>query len=152
MTPPFCLLIRWNCIKTIDYSISIYILLLHSYINSFTCSWHIWNRYHSPLKVHVTATYFILNTPVYWSRLGRNRYGTNRFLPSSYSRIEYLFRKRSVATSLVTSPQNHFNIACYYAVIRRPFMKWFPSHSFHSYLQHCDEQGFKRVRNRSGTA
>ena len=74
-----------------------------SYINAFTCSWHISNTYHSPVNVHVTATYCIQSTAVYWSRLGRNCYRMDTYLPSSYSRSEYLFRTRSVATNLLTS-------------------------------------------------
>ena len=61
--------------------------------------------YLSLVNVHVLFTNFSRSTPVYWSRLGRNFYGTDRFLPSSYnySRSENLFRTRSVATDLVTS-------------------------------------------------
>ena len=81
--------------------------MLHSFINNaFTCSWYVSNTYHSPVtpvKVHVTATYCIRSTPVYWSRLGQNFYGTDTYLPRSYSKSEYLFRTRSVATDLVTS-------------------------------------------------
>ena len=74
---PDRLKIRGNCIKTIDYSICIYILKLNSYINAFTCSWCVSNTYHSPVNVHVTTTYWIRSTPVYWSRLGLNLYGTD---------------------------------------------------------------------------
>ena len=44
---------------------------------------------------------------MYWSRLGRNFYVTNTYLPSSYTRLEMdiLLRTRSVATDLVTSLQ-----------------------------------------------
>ena len=42
---------------------------------------------------------------MYSSRLGRNCSGTDTYLPSSYSRSEYLFRTRSVATNLVTSQE-----------------------------------------------
>ena len=129
-TSPDRLKIRWNCFITIDYSIPIYILMLHSYINGFTCSWYVSKTYHSPVNVHVTATYCIRSTPVYWSRLGRNRYGTNTFLPRSYSRSEYLFRTCSVATSLVTSHQNHSNLECYYFVLRRSITNQFRIHSF----------------------
>ena len=87
MTSPDRLKNRRNCIKTIDYYISIHILMLLSYINGFTCSWYVSNTYHSPVNVHVTATYGIPSTPVYWSRLGRNCYGTNTYLPISYSRL-----------------------------------------------------------------
>ena len=95
--------IRRNCIKNLDFSFSIYILILQSYINAFICSWYVSNRYHSPVNVHVYATYCIGSTPVYWSTLGRNCYGTDTYLRSSYSRSEYLFLTRSVATDLVTS-------------------------------------------------
>ena len=77
--------------------------MVQSYINAFICSWYVSNTFHSPVNVHVTSTYCIRSTPVYWSILGRNRYGTNTYLPGSYSRSEYLFRTRSVATDLVTS-------------------------------------------------
>ena len=42
---------------------------------------------------------------MYWSRLGRNFYVTNTYLPTSYTRLEknILLRTRSVATDLVTS-------------------------------------------------
>ena len=56
--------------------------MLHSYINAFTCSVYISSTYHSPVNVQVTATYCIRSTPIYRSRLGRNRYGTNTYLPS----------------------------------------------------------------------
>ena len=79
--------------------------MLHSNANVFTCSWYASNTYHSPVNVHVTATYCIRSTPVYWSRLGRKCYGTDTYLPSSYSRSKYLFRRRSVATDLLTSPE-----------------------------------------------
>ena len=90
-----------NWIKTIVFSISTFIKMLHSYIEAFTCSWYISKTYHSPVNVHVTATHCIHSTPVYWSGLGRNCYGTDTYLPSSYSRSESLFRTRSVATNLV---------------------------------------------------
>ena len=77
--------------------------MLHSYINAFTCSWYVSNTYHSPVNVHVNASYCIRSTAVYWSRVGQNCYGTDTYLPSSYPRSEYLFRTRSVATNLVTS-------------------------------------------------
>ena len=86
-----------------DFSISFYIITLQSYINAFTCSWCVSNTYHPSVSVHVTATYCIRSTPMYWSRFGRNCYGTDTYLPSSYSRSEDLFRTRSVATNLVTS-------------------------------------------------
>ena len=149
---PDHLKIRENCIKTIYYSISIFIIKIHSYINAFTCSWYISKTYHSPENVHVTATYCIHSTPVYWSRLGRNGYGTDTYLLSSYFKSEYLFRTRSVATSLVTSHQNHSNSEWYHAVLRRANTEQFRSHSFHSFQQHSNEQCYNRVRNRSGTA
>ena len=80
-TSPDRLNISGNCIKTIDYSISIYILMLYSYIIAFTCSWYLSNVYQSPVNVHVIVTYWycIRSTPVYWSRLGWNRYGANTY-------------------------------------------------------------------------
>ena len=104
-TSPDRLKIRRDCIKTLDFSISIYIIMLHLFINAFKCSWYVSNTYHSPLIVHVSATYCIRSTPVYWSRLGRSCYGTDMYLPSCYSRCECLFRTHSVATDLVTSPE-----------------------------------------------
>ena len=86
-TSPDCLKIRRNCIETLDFSFSIYILLLHSYINAFICSWYVSNTYYSPVNNHVTATYCLHSTSVFWSRLGRNCYGTDTYLPSSYSRL-----------------------------------------------------------------
>ena len=100
---PDLLKITTNCIKTIDYSISVDILMLHSCINAFTYSWYVSNTYHSPVNVHVIATYYIRSTPVHWSRFGRNCYETDTRLPSSFSRSEYLFRTRSVAADLVKS-------------------------------------------------
>ena len=95
------------------------------------CIWYVVSTYHSPVSVfHVTDTYCIRITPVYHSRLGRNRYGANTYLPSSYSASEYLFRKHSVATSLVMSHQNHPNLECYHAVLRRPITERFRIHSF----------------------
>ena len=82
-----------------------YKLMLNSYNNAFACGGYVACTYHSPVNVHITATYCIRSTPVYRSRMGRNRYGSDTPLPSSYSRSEYLFRTRSVATSLVTSHQ-----------------------------------------------
>ena len=35
-------------------------LMLHSYINAFTRSGYVAYTYHSPVNVHVTATYCIL--------------------------------------------------------------------------------------------
>ena len=70
--PPDCRKTRGNCIETIDYSISIYILMLHLYIKAFTSSWYVSNTYHSPVNVHVNVTYCIRRTLMYWSRLGRN--------------------------------------------------------------------------------
>ena len=102
-TSPDCLKIGRNCSKTLDFSVSIYITMLHSYFNAFTCSWYESNMYHSPVNIHVNATYCIRSTPVYWSRLGRNCYGADTYLPSSYSRSEYFFRMRSVTSNLVTS-------------------------------------------------
>ena len=95
--------IRPNCIKTLDFSISIYVIMLQSYIKALTCSWYVAYTYHSPVNVHVTATYFIRRTLVFWSILGKNCYGADTFLPNSYSRSESLFLTRSVATNLVTS-------------------------------------------------
>ena len=86
-TSPDCLKIRRNCMKTLDFSISIYILLLISYSNAFTCSWYVSNTYHSPVKFHINSTYCIGSTPVYWSKLGRSCYGTDTYVPSSYSRL-----------------------------------------------------------------
>ena len=42
---------------------------------------------------------------MYWTRLGRNFYVTNTYLPSSYFKLgmKILLRKRSVATDLVMS-------------------------------------------------
>ena len=77
--------------------------MFHSYINAFICSWYVSNTYHSPVNVHVFATYCIRSTPVYWSTLRPNCYWTNTYLARSYTRSEYLFRTRSVATNLVTS-------------------------------------------------
>ena len=50
---------------------------------------------------------------MYWTRLGRNFYVTNTYLPSSYSKIgmNILLRTRYVATDLVTS-QNFQPIRC----------------------------------------
>ena len=103
MTSPDCLKIRRKCIKTLDFSISFYIILLHSIINGFTCSWQVSNTYHSPVNILATATYYIRITPMYWSKLRRNCYETDKHLPSSYSRSENLFCTRSVATGQVTS-------------------------------------------------
>ena len=64
-TTPDRLKIRRSSIKTIDYSISIYIIMLHSYIKAFTCSCFKSNTNHPPVIVHVTATYFIRSTVVY---------------------------------------------------------------------------------------
>ena len=89
--------------KRLDFSISVYIILLHSYIKAFICSWYLSNTYHSPANVHVNATYCIRSTPVYWSTLRRNCHETDTYLPSSYSRIEYLSRTLSFVTDLVTS-------------------------------------------------
>ena len=89
----FCLLagggvkFRRNCIETLDFSISIYILLLHSLFNAFTCSWYISNTYHSPVNFQINSKFCIRSSPVYWSRLGRNCYGTDTYLPNSYSRL-----------------------------------------------------------------
>ena len=45
------------------------------------------------------------STSVYWTRLGRNIYVTNMYLPSSYSKLgmNFLLRARYVATDVVTS-------------------------------------------------
>ena len=50
---------------------------------------------------------------MYWTRLGRNFYVTNAYLPSSYSRLRMniLLRTLSVATDLVTS-QNVQPVRC----------------------------------------
>ena len=77
--------------------------MLHLYFKASTCSWYVSNTHHSPVNVHVIAKYCIRSTPLYWSGLGRNSYGTDTYLPGRYSRSEYLFRTRSVATDLVTS-------------------------------------------------
>ena len=84
-TSPDCLKIRKTCIETLDFLISIHILLLSSYFNAFTCSWYVSTTYHSPVNFHVNSTYCIRSTPVYWSRLGRSCYRTDTYLPSSYS-------------------------------------------------------------------
>ena len=115
-----------NCIKTIDCSISIHILMLHSNFNAFTSSWYLSNTYHSPVIVHETATYCIRSTPMYWSRSGRNRYGTDTYLLSSYSRSIYLFRTRYVATNLVTSLEIHpircANMLCHFGKTRNGYV------------------------------
>ena len=112
-TSPDCLKIRRNCIKTLDFSISIYIIKLQSYINSFLCGWYVSNTYYSPVNVHVNSTYFTRSTPVYWTRLGGNFNVTNTYLPSSYSELgmNILLRTRSAATDLLTS-QNLQPIRC----------------------------------------
>ena len=143
--------VRRYCINMIGYSISNFILKLHSYINALTCSWYVSNTYHSPANVYVIATSCTCSTTVYWSRLGRNRYGTEAYLPSSYSRSEYLFLTRSVANSLVRSHQNHSNLECYIAVLRRPITVRFRNHSIHSIQQHWEKRCCKRISNRSGT-
>ena len=56
--------IRRNCIKTLDFSISVYITMLQSYVNAFRFAWYVSNTYHSSVNVHVTATYCIRSTPV----------------------------------------------------------------------------------------
>ena len=86
-TSPDCLKIRRICIETLDYCISVYIILLLSYFNAFTCSWYVSNTYHSLVNFHLYSTYFIRSTPVYWSRLGRNFYGTDTYLPSNYTTL-----------------------------------------------------------------
>ena len=87
------------------------------YIFAFTCSWYVSNTYHSPVYFHTNSTYFIRSTPVYWTRLGRNFYVTNTYLPSSYSKLgmNILLRTRYVATDLVTS-QNFQPIRCAFAL------------------------------------
>ena len=77
--------------------------MLQSYITASICSSYVLITHHSPVNVYVTATYCVRSTPVYWSRLGWNSYGTNTYLHSSYSRSECLFRTRALATNLVTS-------------------------------------------------
>ena len=84
---PDCLRNRRNCIETLDFSISIYILLFQSFFNAFTCSWYVSITYQSAVNFHVNSTYCIRSTPVYWCRLGRNCCGTDMYLPSSYSRL-----------------------------------------------------------------
>ena len=83
-----CLKIRGNCIETLDYFISTNLLKLHSKTNAFKGSWYVSITYHSSINVHLTATYCIRSTLLYWSRLGRNRYGANTYLPNSHSRSE----------------------------------------------------------------
>ena len=122
--------ISWNCVKTIESSLSISTLMLHSYIKAFTCSWYVSDTNHPPVNVHVTATYCIRSTPVYWSSLVGSRYESNTYLPISCSRSEYFFRTRSVVTSLMTSRQNYCNSECYYAALRRPVTEQFRIHSF----------------------
>ena len=69
---------------------------------------HVNDTYHSPVYCHTYSTYFIRSTPVYWTRLGRNFYVTNTYLPSSYSKLgtNILLRTRYVTTDMVTS--QHF--------------------------------------------
>ena len=126
--------------QTINYFIPIYILTFYSDIDTFTCSRYVGYTYCSPVIVHLTAKCCIHSTPVYRSRLGRIHYGTNTHLRSSYSRSEYLFRTRSVATSLVTSHQNHSNLQCYHDVLRRSFSKRFCGHSIRSSQWHGNEK------------
>ena len=124
-TSPDRLKIRRNSIKTLDFAISIYIIMLQSFINGFTRSWYVAHTCHSPVNVHVTATYCVRSTPVYWSRLRRKSYGRGTYLPSSYSRSEYLFRTRSVATNLVTSlefqPIHSAIILCHFRQTRNGY-------------------------------
>ena len=68
---------RWNCIKQETILFSIQILTVHLYINAFTCSWYVSYTYHPLVNIHVISMYRICTTPVYWSRMGPNRYGTN---------------------------------------------------------------------------
>ena len=83
-TPPDRLGIRFTLGQAIDYFNSIDLLMMRSYINAFTCSWYVsYMHYYSPVKIHETNTYFIRITPVYWSRMGRNRYVTNEYSPFS---------------------------------------------------------------------
>ena len=50
--------------QTINFSISVYKLMLHSYIIAFTCEWYVVSTYHSIVKVfHVTDTYRMRMTP-----------------------------------------------------------------------------------------
>ena len=63
------------------------------------------------LKVsHVVITYHICITPVYWSRLERNRYGTNRYSPiyiSSFISLKVLYLyKIDVLIDMNLSVQN----------------------------------------------
>ena len=85
---PACLKTRRNCIETLDFSMSIDIIMLHSYFNAFTCSWYASNTYHSPVNLHINSTCCIRSTPMHWSRLGQNCYGTDTYLHSSYPRLE----------------------------------------------------------------
>ena len=57
--------IRRIFIKTLDFSVSIYILVMQSYINAFLRSWYVSNTYHSPVNFHINSTYFICSTPMY---------------------------------------------------------------------------------------
>ena len=88
--------------QKINYLISMYKIMLHSYFHFFTCSGYVAYTYHAPVKVHVTATFCTRTTPMYWSRLGRKCYGANTYL-TSYSRSEHLFRTRSVTINLVSA-------------------------------------------------
>ena len=54
---------------------------------------------------------------MYWTKLGRNVYVTNKYLPSSYSKLGMIIslRARYVATDLVTS-KNFQAIRCAFAL------------------------------------
>ena len=105
-----------------------------------------------PNNVDVTAACCIRSTPVYWYRLWSCRYRTDIYLPSSYSRSENLFRTLSITNIFVTLHKNHSNLECYYAVLQRPITELFRSHSFHSFQQHCNQQSYQRVCDRTRTA
>ena len=94
------------------------------YIIAFTCSWYVSNTYHYPVYFHTNSTYFIRSTPMYWTRLGRNFYVTNTYLPSSYSKLgmNNLLRTRCVATDLVTS-QNFQPIRCAFTLFHFGFTR-----------------------------
>ena len=95
----------------------------HSYNNIAVIShyfymwWYVSNTYYSPVYFHTNSTYFIRSTPMYSTRLGRNFYVTNTYLPSSYSKLgmNILLRTRYVATDLVTS-QNFQPIRCVFTL------------------------------------
>ena len=63
---------------------------------------------------------------MYWTRLGRNFYETDTYVPGSYSRSKYLFRTRSVVTDLVTSlefqPIRFAIMLCHFGQTRNGYM------------------------------